>query len=115
MNQEEFTPEQSFQTISAIINEAKSKFEEDGSIYMFWGLAVGIAAFVQYYLISIGRPEISYYPYFLMPLGSIITFIYYFRKGRSKHQRTHLSRVLMVTWIAVGLNILAIAFGFALF
>lgn len=114
MTEDQFTPEQSFKLISSIINEAKVKFQENGVVYVVWGLLVAFAAFTQYYLIQIGRSEISYYPYFLMPLGGLFSWFYYARRGNKGQKQSHLSKTVSASWIAIGVNVLILGFVFAM-
>ena len=108
MKEEHFTPEQGFETITSVIREAKAQFEEEGIVYVAWGLLAAIASFTQYYLIYYGYAHISYYPYFMMPVGGILTAIYFAMKG--KKGRTHLSRIIAATWAPLSISIIVIAF-----
>ena len=113
MTTKNFTPEQSFDIIMATINTAKSRFKEDGSIYIMWGILTSIAAFGQYYLLSQELYEINYYPYYIMPIGWIVSWIYYSKKAPSKSNP--LSRPLGLLWATIGLNILILGFFFGSF
>ncbi len=113
MTTKNFTPEQSLDIIMATINHAKSRFQEDGSIYIMWGILTAIAAFGQYYLLSIELYDINYYPYFLMPIGWIISWVYYSKKAPSKSNP--LSRPLGLLWATIGLNVLILGFFYSTF
>lgn len=110
MTAKNISPEQSLEIIMATINQAKSRFQEDGSIYIMWGILAAIASFSQYYLLSIERYDINFFPYFIMPIGGIITGIYYAKKAPSKVNP--LSRFLSFTWIIIALNIMILGFFF---
>ncbi|MFZ6666227.1 hypothetical protein [Peijinzhouia sedimentorum] len=110
MTTKNFTPEQSLDIIMATISHAKSRFQEDGSIYIMWGILTALASFSQYYLLTIERYDINYYPYFIMPIGGIITGIYYSKKAPSK--ANPLSRFLSFSWIIIALNIMVLGFFF---
>ena len=112
MKEENFTPEQSFETIAAVIREAKAQFEEDGIIYVGWGILTAFAAFAQYYLLHNGFADINYYPYFLMPLGAIASGVYSARK-ESKGRKTHLSRIISATWVSVSITVMILGFVLA--
>ena len=109
MKEQEFSPEEGFETIASVIREAKAQFEEDGIIYVGWGLLTAIAAFSQYYLIHNGHLEINYYPYFLMPIGAIATAIYSARKEK-KGKKTHLSRIIGATWAPISISVMVLGF-----
>jgi len=109
MNEQQFTPEQGFETIASVIREAKAQFEEDGLVYVCWGILTAAAAFAQYYLLHNGYESINYYPYFLMPLGAIASTIYGIRKEK-KGKKTHLGKIIGATWVSVSISIMVCGF-----
>ncbi|VAW28472.1 hypothetical protein MNBD_BACTEROID07-1288 [hydrothermal vent metagenome] len=108
MEDQDLTPEKSFELISQVINEAKLRFEENGFIYVLWGLLGTVAAFGQFFLLKNGYNSINYNPYFLMPLGAVYTGYYYYKKGRVR--KNQISRMVSFSWTAVVLNILILGF-----
>ncbi len=108
MEDQNLTPEKSFELINQVINAAKTKFEENGFIYAFWGLLGTVAALGQFILLKNGYYSINYYPYFVMPLGAIYTVYYYYKKGRSGQNQ--ISRMVSISWTAVVLNIFILGF-----
>jgi len=108
MENQNFTPEKSFELITQVINDAKSKFEENGFIYAFWGVLNAVAAFGQFILLKNGYYAINYYPYFLMPLGAIYTAYYFYKKGRGRQNQ--IGKMLSFVWIVVVLNIFILGF-----
>jgi len=108
MENQNFTPEKSFELINQVINEAKTRFEENGSIYAFWGLLVTVASLAQFILLKNGYYTINYYPYFLMPLGAIYNGYYYYKKGRARQNQ--ISKMVAFSWAAVVLNIFILGF-----
>ena len=109
MKEENFSPEQGFETIASVIREAKAQFEEDGIIYVGWGILTAFAAFAQYYLLHNGQIDINYYPYFLMPLGAIASAIYSIRKEK-KGRKTHLSKIITSVWVSVSISVMILGF-----
>ena len=109
MKEENFTPEQGFETIASVIREAKAQFEEDGIVYVGWGILAAFAGFAQYYLIHNGFAHINYYPYFLMPIGGIATAVYSTMKER-KGRKTHLSRIIGATWAPISISVMVLGF-----
>ncbi|MDO7575882.1 MAG: hypothetical protein MUQ86_03205 [Flavobacteriaceae bacterium] len=75
-----FSPDESFEIIESVIKQAKTRFEENGFAFILWGIIVPICWFSQAYLIAIGKGAISWYPYLIMPLVSMISIIYYVKK-----------------------------------
>lgn len=112
METDKLNPIQSLEVIMEAIGDARSKLEEDGFIYIFWGLLIGIASFGQFILLRTGHYEISYFPYFLTILGGAYSFFHYRKKDASGH-KNHLSRVIMSLWIMLFLNMTILGFAFA--
>ena len=110
MKSKEFTPKESFELINQVINQAKSRFEENGFAFMLWGGAIALCCFGQSYLLHNGMGPQSWYPYLFLPLLSIYTMFYNSRKHSSQHNP--LNRISSRLWIFTGFNILIIAFGF---
>ncbi len=108
MEDQNLTPEESFTLINQVINEAKTRFEENGFIYAFWGLLGTVAALGQFILLKNGYFSINYYPYFIMPLGAIYTGYYFYKKGRVRQNQ--ISRMISFSWTAVVLNIFILGF-----
>jgi len=108
MENQNLTPEKSYELINQVINEAKLRFEENGFIYVLWGLLGTVAAFGQFFLLKNGYNSINYNPYFLMPLGAVYTGYYYYKKGRVR--KNQISRMVSFSWTAVVLNILILGF-----
>ncbi len=111
MTTQDFTPKESFELISKVINEAKTKFEENGTIYIMWGLLIALASFSQHILLQKEFYSIHYYPYFIMPVGAIVTWVYYYRKEKSRSNQ--LSIILAISWGAIALNLMILGFFFA--
>ncbi len=111
MNNENLTPDKSLEIITQVINEARSKFEENGFIYIVWGVLIFTASLAQYFLLKNEYYSINYYPYFLMPLGAIITWMY---KSKQKKKKTynHINKVISLFWIVLSLNIMVLGFFF---
>lgn len=112
MKKENFTPEESFDIIRQVIQEARNKFEENGFIYMFWGILTAMASFSQFILLKYEHFDINWYPYLLMPIGSIYTAFYFAKRKRSGTQN-QIGRIISYTWFSISFNILILGFLFA--
>jgi len=110
MNTENLTPEKSFEIITDVINEARNRFEENGFIYVFWGILVPVASMGQFFLLRSGHEHISYYPYFLMPIGAIYTGYYFSR--RKKRNMNVIGRINSAAWITLASNMIILGFIF---
>ena len=110
MNAEQLSPEQSLELITEVIKEAKSRFEENGVIYCMWGAILAFAALLQYGLLKSGQEEISYYGYFIVPIGALISWYYYPRKKASR--KNQVSSNISITWGVVSMNLMILGFFF---
>lgn len=112
MNNENFTPEESLRLISEVINDARTRFQENGSIYIMWGILLGMAGIGQYLLVYFEYYSISFVPYFLMPIGGVISFLYYRRKTSGK--KNSISQIIGKIWFLVLVNVIILGFVFAM-
>jgi hypothetical protein len=99
------SPEKSFELITQVITQARNKFEENGFIYMFWGVLIAITSISQFILLKNEYYDINWYPYLLMPIGSIYTG-FYFSKRKGKSKQNLIRKIVSSTWIVLTLNLL---------
>mgnify|MGYP006266184757 CR=1 FL=1 len=111
MAKDEFTPQDSLAIISNMIQEARQRYEENGVIFMLWGISIAIVAAVQFYLMYIDLPEISGMIYIALVLPGIYTG-YYYRNTPTRKGSNPISRIMKIVWTALGLNLFALGFGF---
>lgn len=104
------SPNESLAIIEQAIKNAKQRYQENGWVYILWGLLISITSFSQFYLLHIGKYEISWYPYLLMPLGGILTGI--LKAKEEKKTYSPLNRLESSLWITTALNIMILAFAF---
>ncbi len=108
--EQEFTPEKSLELITQVIRQAKSKFEEDGVIYMMWGILLFGTSTTQYFLLQNGYFKSHFYPYFILPLGMVVSILYY--RNKQKRKGNQISSMISVTWGVVGFNLMFMGFFF---
>ncbi len=111
MKTEKLTPEKSFELISQVITQARNKFEENGFIYIFWGVLIAISSISQFILLKKEYYDISWYPYLLMPVGSIYSG-FYFSKKQKKGKQNQISMIISALWIVLSINIMIFGFIF---
>ncbi len=104
------SPEKSLEIITEVIAQARVKVEENSFIYVLWGVLIAVASIGQFALLQGEYYDISWYPYFLMPIGGVISGIYY-KKAPQKNQ---ISKIIGVAWILLSLNIMILGFAFGL-
>jgi hypothetical protein len=113
MKNNNLTPEQSLELIISIITDARNRFQQNGYIFVFWGILIAIASFGHFFLLEKGLYSVSWYPYVLMPVGAIITGVYYSKLSK-KNNVNQIIRIVSVNWSVVSINILFLGFLFAL-
>lgn len=111
MESKNLTPEESLDLITKVISEARQNFKDDGVIYIMWGILITIAGLAQFALIQLEYNSISYYPYFIVPLGGIATYFYYSRKKTGTANA--ISKIVGRIWYAILINVLILSFIFA--
>ncbi|MEM6720221.1 MAG: hypothetical protein AAF611_12925 [Bacteroidota bacterium] len=114
MESQNFTPQESLQLISQVIEDAKTRFEENGFIYVFWGFLIAAVAFAQFILLQNEYYAINWYPYFLVPFGVAFSMFYYMRKKKKTNTRNNqISTIISKIWIALAINKMILGFVFA--
>lgn len=110
METDKLTIEKSFELINKIIAQARTRFEENGFIYVFWGALIALTSIGQYVLFKSEFYEINWYPYLLMPVGGIYSWVYFSRKKKSSPNQ--ISRIISCAWIVLSLNMMLLGFLF---
>ena len=111
METDKLSPEKSLELITQVITQARNKFEENGFIYMFWGILITITSISQFILLKNEYYNISWYPYLLMPIGAIYSTIYYSKK-KGKSKQNLISKMTSTLWIVLSINMMILGFLF---
>ncbi|MFV0266757.1 MAG: hypothetical protein ACK5HT_06445 [Draconibacterium sp.] len=77
---------------------------------MFWGALIALTSIGQYVLFKSEFYEINWYPYLLMPVGGIYSWVYFSRKKKSSPNQ--ISRIISCAWIVLSLNMMLLGFLF---
>jgi len=109
MKKENLTPKESLQLIAEVIDEARNRFEENGFVFAFWGALIATASTGQFLLLKGGHYSINWYPYLLMPLGAIVTWIYYAKKKKGKPVNL-VTRIVAMSWNIIAFNLIVLGF-----
>ena len=112
MQTDKLSPEKSLELITQVITQARNKFEENGFIHLFWGTLIAITSISQFVLLKNEYYDINWYPYLLMPIGSIYSAIY-FSKRKRKSKQNLISKIVSALWIVISINIMILGFLFA--
>lgn len=96
--------EESLLLISDVIEKTKARFEQNGTVYLVWGILLTLASTAQFILLQMERWDIHYYPYMFALLGWVYMFWYYSKAENRTKSRNIISRVINSVWIFVGIN-----------
>jgi hypothetical protein len=111
MDNESLTPEESIALITRTIQQTKYRFVENGHILIMWGVLICAASLAQFILLRLEHYTINYFPYFIMPLGGVYTYLYYGRKQKKNNLPvTIIGRILRVLGTVLGINFLVLGF-----
>ena len=111
MESEKLSVEKSFEIITQVITQARNRFEENGFIYLFWGLLISLASIGQFILLQKEYYTINWYPYLLMPIGAVFSG-YYFAKKKEKPQRNMIGRIVSWVYVILSINMMVLGFMF---
>jgi len=106
----DFSPQQSLALIESMINRAKDKFAEDGSMYLFWGWLVFTCSLFQFILLHI----LEYPKHYLVWLATLPAFVYQFFYIRKKRKQqtvtTYTDYIIGYIWLTFCVVMLLIGF-----
>ncbi len=106
----DFSPQQSLQLIESMINRAKDKYAEDGSMYLVWGWLVFVCSIAQFLLLHVFKYEQHY----IVWLATIPLFIYQaIYSGKKRKQQkvmTYTDSIIGFVWITFAIVIVLLCF-----
>ena len=94
-----FNEKESLQLIAGMINKAKNKFSESGTLYLVWGIAVLICSVAQFFLGNVMGYQHAYYVWFFTWVVYIYQAIFLFRKKKNLKVKTYTDEILGYVWI----------------
>lgn len=111
MSDSAMTPKESLEVITGIISEAKARQEENGLVYMVWGILIAVVGGIDFYLRVQEMYNLIWVPYTILPFGGIWSFLYY--RGKQGSQSSNLvGSILRILWIIASANMMILGFGF---
>jgi hypothetical protein len=110
MSEENFDPKQSLLLIESMINRAKDRFAEDGSMYLLWGWAVFICSLTQFVLLHYFKYPYHYVVWFASWIVIIWQVIYMRRRSKKKKVKTYTGYILGYVWLTFIIVIFLLAF-----
>ena len=110
MNEENFDPRQSLLLIESMINRAKDKFAEDGSMYLLWGWVVFVCSLTQFVLMHFFKYPYHYVVWFASWIIVIYQLVYIRKKIKRRRVRTYTGYILGYVWLTFIIVIFLLAF-----
>lgn len=110
MIEENFNPKDSLLLIESMINRAKDRFAEDGSMYLLWGWTVLICSLTQFILLHFFQSPYHYVVWMISWIIIIYQVIYMRRKYKHERVRTYTGYILGYVWLTFVIVIFLLAF-----
>ncbi|MEO1449413.1 MAG: hypothetical protein AAFV07_07770 [Bacteroidota bacterium] len=113
MSDARMTPKESLNLISEVLQEAKARQQENGLIYLYWGIIIVVATLAHFYLNMTGQYQYIYFAYMIFPVAGVMMY-FLFRKYFQARKRTGnvIGRILTRVWFFVGANLMVLGFAF---
>lgn len=109
MENKSITPQESLQVINDMIANTKSRMNENGFIYLFWGWIIFICALSQFVLLQLELNAFNFYPYFLVIPAGIYTWIHESKKHRQQED-SYINSIMNSLWITLAPNLALVGF-----
>ena len=103
------TPQQSLALITEVIQEARERHEENGTIYLYWGVIVAVAAGMQFVLIQADNMGLSFVPWLLVPVAGVASYFLFHRQQAARPQNL-VGTLIRNLWLTTSLNMMIIGF-----
>ena len=94
-----FNEKQSPELIAGMINKAKNKFSESGTLYLVWGIAVLICSLSQFVFGNLSGYKNAHYVWFFTWAVYIYQAIFLFRKKKNLKVKTYTDEIIGYVWI----------------
>ncbi|MEL6606554.1 MAG: hypothetical protein AAFP20_25530 [Cyanobacteria bacterium J06614_10] len=104
MEEQNLKAEESLLLIGNVIASTKARFEQNGKVYLIWGILLTLASAAQFALLQMEHWDIHYYPYLIALLGWVYMFWYYSKAENRTKSKNIISQILNSVWIFVGIN-----------
>jgi len=105
-----FTPQESLQLIESMINRAKDKYAEDGSMYLMWGWLVFICGLLQFLLLHVFQYEYHYIVWLATIPFFIFQYFYVSKKQKQQKVVTYADNIVGYVWLTFAIVIILLGF-----
>ena len=100
MQQENFSEHNSLQLIESMINKAKNRFSENGTLYMLWGYTILLCSIGQFILSHYVSYNQSQYIWSLTWVVVIYQVVFLAKKRKNEKVKTYTDDIVNVIWLA---------------
>ena len=98
-NEKQMTREESLSIISGMINNAKNRFSETGTLYLLWGFVIFICCITQFIMLHFFNNKNAYYVWYLIWIVAIYQFYYLFKKRKREKVKTYTDEIIGFVWL----------------
>ena len=98
-NEKLMSEEESLSIISGMINRAKNRFIETGTLYLLWGFTIFICCITQFIMLHFFNNENAYYVWYTTWVVAIYQFYYLFKKRKREKVRTYTDEIVGFVWL----------------
>ena len=109
----DFTPQESLQLISSMIETTRHHMSDRSHYYLLWGWATMIGCLIQYFLLAIINYKHHYFAWFITPVALLLHFIFIFRDRKKEKVKTFISDATGYLWMIIGFSYFVLSFVFA--
>ena len=93
------TESESLAIITGMINRAKNRFSETGTLYLLWGWMIFICCITQFILLSFFNNSHSYYIWYVTWIAVVYQVYYVVKKKRTQKVRTYTDEIVGFVWL----------------
>lgn len=112
MKQSSFTPEESLALITELIQDARTRFEQSGYVYIFWGTLLTLIGVVHFALIRLELFGWIFAPYLAIPIAAFLNGWWQARRVSSEVRKNAVYSIVTRLWLVLGVNMSLLGFFF---
>jgi|SRR5258706_3466464 len=105
---ETFSEYDSLQLITAMINKAKNRFTETGTLYLLWGWVIFVCCISQFIMLYFFKNNGAYYIWYTTWLVLIYQVYYIIKKKRKQKVKTYADEIIGFVWLTFIISIVII-------
>ncbi|MEO0468940.1 MAG: hypothetical protein AAF206_04910 [Bacteroidota bacterium] len=113
MEPQSFSPRESLDLIANVLQEAKERQEQNGVVYIFWGLLLTAVGLLHYYVQSVQMFQWIFGIYLLIPVGVAVTY-FAFPQYRMRSGPNLIGRAIGILWAFASVNMIILGFALSM-